>query len=123
MSVLPVVARELRVLSTLTRVQWVRVALAGIVMTSYAIAMGIRLEPGRNWRHYLFMGVLNTALPWAMYAYAANYINASYLGILNATTPWFGALPSRRDESVPDFLRIYLFFHKSRVWIGVNRIS
>lgn len=70
----------------------VRVALAGIVMTSYAIAMGIRLEPGRNWRHYLFMGVLNTALPWAMYAYAANYINASYLGILNATTPWFGAL-------------------------------
>jgi len=69
-----------------------RVALAGIVMTVYAIGMGIRLAPGRHWRHYLFMGVLNTALPWAMAAYAANYINASYLGILNATTSWFGAL-------------------------------
>jgi drug/metabolite transporter (DMT)-like permease len=69
-----------------------RVAIAGIVMTGYAMALGIRLAPRRHWRHYLFMGVLNTALPWAMYAYAANYINASYLGILNATTPWFGAL-------------------------------
>lgn len=69
-----------------------RVALAGIVITVYAIAIGIHLAPRRHWRHYLFMGVLNTALPWAMYAYAANYINASYLGILNATTPWFGAL-------------------------------
>jgi drug/metabolite transporter (DMT)-like permease len=69
-----------------------RVSLAGIVMTIYAVAMGIRLAPRRHWRHYLVMGTLNTALPWAMYAYAANYINASYLGILNATTPWFGAL-------------------------------
>ncbi len=69
-----------------------RVAIAGIVMTGYAMALGIRLAPRRHWRHYLFMGGLATALPWAMYAYAANYISASYLGILNATTPWFGAL-------------------------------
>lgn len=69
-----------------------RVALAGIVMTAYAITVGVDLAPRRHWRHYLFMGVLNTALPWALYAYAANYISASYLGILNATTPWFGAL-------------------------------
>ena len=69
-----------------------RVALAAIVMTLYAAAAGVRLDPGRHWRHYLFMGLLNTALPWILYAYAANYISASYLGILNATTPWFGAL-------------------------------
>ena len=69
-----------------------RVALAAIVMTAYAIGVGIRLAPRRHWRHYLFVGILNTALPWAMYAWAANHINASYLGILNATTPWFGAL-------------------------------
>lgn len=66
-----------------------RVALAAIVMTLYAAAAGVRLS---HWRHYLFMGLLNTALPWILYAYAANYISASYLGILNATTPWFGAL-------------------------------
>ena len=69
-----------------------RVALAAVVMTLYVIAAGVRLEPQRHWRHYLFMGVLNTALPWFLYAYAANYISATYLGILNATTPWFGAL-------------------------------
>jgi len=69
-----------------------RVALAAIVMTAYATAAGVRPESGRHWRHYLFMGLLNTALPWILYAYAANYISATYLGILNATTPWFGAL-------------------------------
>ena len=66
-----------------------RVARAAIVMPLYAAAAGGRL---RHWRHYLFMGLLNTALPWILYAYAANYISASYMGILNATTPWFGAL-------------------------------
>jgi drug/metabolite transporter (DMT)-like permease len=69
-----------------------RVALAGVIMTLYALYVGVRLEPLRHWRHYVFLGVVNTALPWAMYAYAAHYINASYLGILNATTPWFAAL-------------------------------
>ena len=69
-----------------------RVAVAAIVMTVYVTAAGVRLDPGRNWRPYLFMGLLNTALPWILYAYAANYISATYLGILNATTPWFGAL-------------------------------
>src|SRR3989304_2521601 len=67
-----------------------RVALAAIAMTLYATATtGVPLG---HWRHYLFMGLLNTALPWILYAYAANYISASYMGILNATTPWFGAL-------------------------------
>ncbi len=69
-----------------------RIALAAIVMTLYVTAVGVRLDPGHHWRHYLFMGLLNTALPWFLYAYAANYISASNLGILNATTPWFGAL-------------------------------
>lgn len=69
-----------------------RVALAAVVMTLYVTAAGVHLDPGRHWRHYLFMGLLNTALPWILYAYAANYIAASMMGILNATTPWFGAL-------------------------------
>jgi len=69
-----------------------RVALAGVVMTVYAVSTGVRLDPLRHWRQYLFLGVVNTALPWVLYAYAAHYITASYLGILNATTPWFAAL-------------------------------
>ena len=69
-----------------------RVALAGVLMTAYAISIGIPLDPRRHWRHYLFLGVVNTALPWSLYAWAAHHINASYLGILNATTPWFAAL-------------------------------
>ena len=69
-----------------------RVALAAIVMTLYVAAAGVRLDPRRHWRHYVLMGLSNTALPWFLYAYAANYISASHLGILNATTPWLAAL-------------------------------
>ena len=69
-----------------------RVGIAAVALLVYARAAGYTLDPGRNWRHYLVMGGLNTALPWILYAYAGNYVNASYMAILNATTPWFAAI-------------------------------
>jgi len=69
-----------------------RVTLAAIAMLLYIKAAGVGLDPRRHWRAYLAMGVLNTALPWGLYAYAGNYIGASTMAILNASTPWFAAL-------------------------------
>ena len=45
-----------------------------------------------HWRAYLFVGVLNSALPFLLFAYAALHLPASYLVLLNAATPMFGAL-------------------------------
>ena len=64
-----------------------RVGIAAIAMLIYARAAGFELNPRANWEPYLVLGVLNTALPWALYAWAGKYIGASYMAILNAATP------------------------------------
>ena len=69
-----------------------RVGLAAIAMMIYARAAGFELNLAQNWRAYVVIGVLNTALPWGLYAWAGTHINASYMAILNASAPWFGAI-------------------------------
>jgi drug/metabolite transporter (DMT)-like permease len=69
-----------------------RVGLAAIAMLIYARAAGFELNLARDWRPYLVLGVLNTALPWGLYAWSGKYIGASYMAILNAAAPWFAAI-------------------------------
>ena len=69
-----------------------RVGIAALALLIYARATGFALNPGQNWQPYLVLGVLNTALPWALYAWSGKYIGASYMAILNAATPWFAAI-------------------------------
>ena len=69
-----------------------RVGIAAVAMLLYARAAGFALDPRQNWRPYLVLGVLNTALPWALYAWSGKYIGASYMAILNAAVPWFAAI-------------------------------
>ena len=69
-----------------------RVGLAAIAMMIYARAAGFELNLVRNWRAYLVLGILNTALPWWLYAWSGKHINASYMAILNAAAPWFAAI-------------------------------
>lgn len=49
-------------------------------------------EMGREWRHLAVVGLLNSALPFALFAYAALSITAGLSSILNATTPLWGAI-------------------------------
>jgi len=46
----------------------------------------------RHWRAILVVGVLNSALPFLGFAYAALSITAGLSAIFNATTPMFGAI-------------------------------
>lgn len=46
----------------------------------------------KNWREYLLLGALNTALPFLAFGFAARTLNASMMSILNATAPIWGAL-------------------------------
>lgn len=45
-----------------------------------------------EWRLLLFLGVLNSALPFVLFGFAALSITAGMSSILNATTPLWGAL-------------------------------
>lgn len=46
----------------------------------------------QHWRPLLVVGVLSSALPFALYAYALSFITTGLSAILNATTPMFAAL-------------------------------
>ena len=46
----------------------------------------------RHWRPILLVGLLNSGIPFALYAFAVMHISTGLSAILNATVPLFGAL-------------------------------
>jgi drug/metabolite transporter (DMT)-like permease len=69
-----------------------RVAIAGAAMLCFIAATGRAMRFKANWRQYLILGTLNSALPFALFSYAALTLPAGYSAILNATSPLWGAL-------------------------------
>lgn len=67
----------------------VRLAIASLVLLPFA-----RWSPSalRHWRKLLLLGLVNTAVPFALFAYATLKITGGLASVINATTPMFGAL-------------------------------
>ena len=45
-----------------------------------------------NWFSIGVVGLLNSAIPWVLFAYSTLYVTGGYASILNATVPIWGAL-------------------------------
>ena len=71
---------------------WLRISIAGLVLLVVALATREDLQWGRWWKKYLFIGLLNSALPFALFAFAMKTLPAGYGAILNAMSPFFAAL-------------------------------
>lgn len=69
-----------------------RVALACAVMVILVIAMRQPTHLKTHWKKYVFVGGVNTAIPFIAYCFAALYIPSGYSAIANSTTPIWGAL-------------------------------
>jgi drug/metabolite transporter (DMT)-like permease len=69
-----------------------RLALAGVTISAYLAFTGRRLAWRAHWRYYAAVGSINSAAPFALYAWSAQHLPASYLAVINATSPLFGAL-------------------------------
>ncbi len=69
-----------------------RVTLAFLAL--YALALVRRDVPAlrAHWRDYLTIGIINTALPFALFSFAAQHVTASTAAILNATSPFFATI-------------------------------
>ena len=67
-----------------------RVLIAGAVLVGLFALRGPKLEWKTHWRQYAIIGIVNTAVPFLLFSYAALHIPASYSAILNATSPLFG---------------------------------
>lgn len=69
-----------------------RVGLASLALLPLLAARQGLAELRRAWRPLLVLGLLNSALPFALFSYAALSITAGLSSILNATTPLWGAI-------------------------------
>jgi drug/metabolite transporter (DMT)-like permease len=69
-----------------------RVALAFVILIAIALSRGEVPAWRERWRDFLVVGIVNSALPFALFCFAGQYIAASTAAILNATSPFFGAL-------------------------------
>ena len=69
-----------------------RVLIAGLALLAWYQLT--RFDPGwrAHWRAYLAVGVVNSALPFALYGFAAMHAPASLLALLNSSAPLFGAV-------------------------------
>lgn len=70
----------------------VRVAIAAAFLLPLLWWRGLAPQLAANWPRVLAIGVLNSGLPFALYAFALLSISTGLSGILNATVPMFGAL-------------------------------
>jgi len=69
-----------------------RVGLAAIFLLVVGLFLKKNLNVRGNWKHYLALGLLNSALPFLLFSFAAKTLSASLLSILNATAPIWGAV-------------------------------
>ena len=69
-----------------------RVGLAVVALTLYAVVVGRLSKLRARWREFLIIGTVNTAIPFSLIAAAEIYLTASLAAILNSTTVLFTAL-------------------------------
>jgi drug/metabolite transporter (DMT)-like permease len=69
-----------------------RVLIAGIALVVYFHLIKFDPEWSKYWKKYLFIGGINSALPFFLFSFAALHIPASLSVILNSTSPLFGAI-------------------------------
>ena len=69
-----------------------RVAVASLFLWPLLLLRGQTRLLRQHWRPVLFVGVLNSGIPFALYSFAVMHISTGLSSILNATVPLFGAL-------------------------------
>lgn len=85
-----------------------RVLAAALFLFAAAALWRRHLSLRGNLRHFLILGLLNTALPFFLFSFAAKTLPASLLAIINSTAPlWgvlFGIVLSRRPPAAATVL-------------------
>ena len=78
-----------------------RVLLAALFLAAVARLLRREMSWRARWRHYLIIGLFNSALPFLLFGYAALTLSAAMLSILNATSPLWGALITAAWQRAP----------------------
>ena len=69
-----------------------RVAIAAAFLLPIVLIKGLLPELQKHWKKIFLMGIFNSAIPFACFAFSLLSITTGLSSILNATVPMFGAL-------------------------------
>ena len=69
-----------------------RVGIATLFLLPIVMLRRLLPELRQHWRKIFFLGLFNSAIPFACFSFSLLAITTGLSGILNATTPMFGAL-------------------------------
>ena len=69
-----------------------RMLIAGLALALYFRAIGFDAQWRRWWPQYVIVGLLTSAVPFLLYAYAALSLTAGLMSVINASSPMWGAL-------------------------------
>lgn len=69
-----------------------RVGFAAITLLFVSFYLKNKLKFVDNIKHFFILGLFNSALPFLLFAYAAQFLNVSTLAILNSTSPIWAAM-------------------------------
>nr|WP_297348413.1 DMT family transporter [uncultured Glaciecola sp.] len=70
----------------------VRATLAALFLLPVVYFTRQWADLSRNWVKLFFVGAVNTAIPFCLFAYTSLHLDAGLTAILNATAPMFGAV-------------------------------
>lgn len=104
-----------------------RVGLAALFLLAVGFLLSRRLFLRENWKHYLVVGLFNSALPFLLFSFAAKTLSASLLSILNATSPIWGgllaAVLNRQPLSLKTMLGMALGIAGVATLVGLDTIG
>jgi drug/metabolite transporter (DMT)-like permease len=69
-----------------------RMLFAGVILAFFFTITGFRAGWRKNARHFLVIGLLNSAIPFLLYSFAALVLPPSMEAIFNSMSPMFGAV-------------------------------
>ena len=103
---------------------FLRVAGAAVLLVPLLAARGELAALRRHWRPIAVVGVVNSALPFLCFAYAALTINAGVSAIFNSATPLFAAIVAWRwlgDRMTPVRIAGLAIGFAGVLWIGWDK--
>jgi drug/metabolite transporter (DMT)-like permease len=69
-----------------------RLLVAGVTLAAWLYLTGFNPAWRLWWRQYTVVGMLNSGIPFLLFAYAALSLSVGQMAVLNATAPMWGAL-------------------------------
>ena len=104
-----------------------RAAFAALFLLIVASMLRRPLDASRHWKHFLILGLFNSALPFLLFSFAAKTLPASVMSILNATAPIWGAIIGavwmRRSPSGRTVLGLLLGVAGVGLLVGADQLT